>query len=215
MKITKLEHSGVVLEKDGRRLVFDPVEFEETLLNLEEVAAIIITHKHGDHLQKAQIEKILAQNPTAKLFAVGDAGDELPKAELLADDEVLEIGGFSLRMFGHDHAEIVDGEVPCQNIGVVVDEMLVNPGDSFDLPEMDRQIEVLLVPSAAPWCKVSEGMEYIKLAKPKMVIPVHNAVLSELGNSFNNNWLKRACDEVGAELKALAVGESLEIEQEP
>ncbi len=212
MKITKLEHSGIVLEKSGSKVVFDPVEFEKSLPNLEEVVAIIITHKHGDHLQKDQIERILRQNPTAKLFAVGDAGEDLPEAELLAADEVLEISSFTLRIFGHDHAEIVADEVPCQNIGVVVDEMLVNPGDSFDLPEMDRQIEVLLVPSAAPWCKVSEGMEYIKLAKPKMVIPVHNAVLSELGNNFNNNWLKKACDEVGAELKVLAVGESAEIE---
>jgi len=26
MKITKLEHSGIIIEKDGKRVVFDPVE---------------------------------------------------------------------------------------------------------------------------------------------------------------------------------------------
>jgi len=211
MKIIKLEHSGILVEKNGHSIVFDPVEFEESLPEFDNVAAIIITHKHGDHLQKEQIEKILTKNPTAKLFAVGDAHEELPAAEFLSTDEVLEIGGFSLRMFGHDHAEIIAGEVPCQNIGVVLDERFVNPGDSFDLPNMDQRIEVLCVPSAAPWCKVSEGMSYIERAKPKMVIPVHNAVLSKLGNGFNNNWLGKSCEKVGAELKALEVGESIEI----
>lgn len=211
MKITKLEHSGIALEKNGNTVIFDPVEFEEKLPDFESVVAVIITHKHGDHLQKEQIEKILAKNPTAKLYAVGDASEELPEAELLSTDEILEVGGFSLRMFGHDHAEIIEGEVPCQNIGVVIDERVVNPGDSFDLPDMDQQIEVLMVPSAAPWCKVPEGMAYIERAKPKMVIPVHNAVLSKLGNGINNNLLKKACDGVGAELKALEIGESLEI----
>ncbi len=42
-----------------------------------------------------------------------------------------------------------------------------------------------------------------------MVIPVHNAVLSELGNGFNNNWLRTACEEVGAQFAPLGIGESV------
>lgn len=34
MQITKLEHSGMIVEKDGKKLVFDPVEFAETLPEL-------------------------------------------------------------------------------------------------------------------------------------------------------------------------------------
>lgn len=71
--------------------------------------------------------------------------------------------------------------------------------------------EILLVPSAAPWCKVSEGMEYIKVVKPKVAVPVHNAVLSELGDGFNNNWLRVACEEVGAELAPIGIGEGVEV----
>ena len=54
-------------------------------------------------------------------------------------------------------------------------------------------------------------MEYIKLVRPKLVVPVHNAVLSGLGNGFNNNWLRAACEEVGADLAPLEIGESVEI----
>ena len=51
MKITKLEHSGIIIEKDGKRVVFDPVEIRGKIPKLENVVAIVITHKHGDHLQ--------------------------------------------------------------------------------------------------------------------------------------------------------------------
>ena len=51
MKFTKLEHSGCVVEKDGLKIVCDPVEFERGLPDLENVAANINTHKQGDHLQ--------------------------------------------------------------------------------------------------------------------------------------------------------------------
>ncbi len=121
------------------------------------------------------------------------------------------LDGFDLKFFGKDHAPIIPGVVPCENIGVVIDDKFVNPGDSFDVPEGLDEVEVLFVPSAAPWCKVSDGMEYIKTVKPKVAVPVHNAVLSELGDGFNNNWLRVSAEEVGAELKALKAGESFEV----
>ena len=64
MKITKLEHSGVTIEKDGKVLVFDPVEIMEKLPDFENVVAVIITHKHGDHYQLDKITEILK-----KIFA--------------------------------------------------------------------------------------------------------------------------------------------------
>lgn len=57
------------------------------------------------------------------------AGRPVEKVE---EDVVWNLGGIELRFFGHNHAAIVPGKVPCRNIGVVVNEKLVNPGDSFD-----------------------------------------------------------------------------------
>ena len=68
MKITKLEHSGIIIEKDEKQIVFDPVEFEDKILRLENVVAIIITHKHSDHLQPEVIAKIRNDNPPVKIF---------------------------------------------------------------------------------------------------------------------------------------------------
>lgn len=211
MKFTKLEHSGCVIEKDGARIVCDPVEFGTSLPELDNVVALVITHKHGDHLQPEKIAAILDRNPGVRIFTAVDTASDIPNAEAVNNGDVVNVGGFELRFFGENHAAIVPGKTPCQNIGVVVDGKIVNPGDSFDMPNDVVRPEILLVPSSAPWCKVCEGMEYIKLVQPKLAVPVHNAVLSELGNGFNNNWLRVACEEVGAELAPLKIGESVEI----
>ena len=211
MKFTKLEHSGCVVEKDGLKIVCDPVEFERGLPDLENVAAIIITHKHGDHLQLEKLSAVLDKNPEARVFTTEDATDEIPNSRVVKTGDVVNVGGFELKFFGENHAEIVPGKIPCQNIGVVIDGKIVNPGDSFDIPSNMIHPEILLVPSAAPWCKVSEGMEYIKVVKPQVAVPVHNAVLSELGDGFNNNWLRVACEEVGVELVPLGAGEGVEV----
>lgn len=237
MKLTKLEHSGIVLEKGGKKLVFDPVEFAGTVPALDGVVAIVITHLHGDHLQPERISAILDRNPGAKIFAPEDAvtvilnalgtanvtvvagGDEI----FVSGDEVAVGGdeaaegfvgkneGFKLEFFGKDHASVVAGKVPCQNIGVVVDGKLTNPGDSFDLLEMNGAIEALLVPEVAPWAKISETTEFIKIAKPRIVVPVHDGLLSEMGKTIYNNLLRATCEEVGAEFAPLGIGESIEI----
>lgn len=45
----------------------------------------------------------------------------------------------------------------------------------------------------------------------KIVLPVHNAVLSEFGNGVYNNWLRQACESAGSEFAPLASGESIDL----
>ncbi len=206
MKITKLEHSGIIIEKDKKQIVFDPVEFEDKIQRLENVVAIIITHKHGDHLQPEVIAKIRNDNPSVKIFTTSDAGSLIGDTVFVKGGDSFEIEGFKLDFFGKDHAAIVPKQIPCENIGVVVDDEIVNPGDSFDLP--NKEAEVLFVAISAPWLKIVESMKYVESVRPNMVIPVHDALLSELGKSISSNWMKKACDGVGAEYKELMPGES-------
>lgn len=211
MQITKLEHSGLIIEKAGRKLVFDPVEFADTLPEIRDVVAIVITHIHADHLQPEKVQAILDLNPTAKVFAPADALAQLPNAIVTVGGENVEIDGFTLEFFGKDHASVMAGKVPCDNLGVVIDGKVTNPGDSFDLLEIDGAVEVLLVPEAAPWTKLSETTEFMKLARPHVVIPVHDGILSEMGKVIYNNLLRGVCDEIGAEFAPLNVGESINL----
>lgn len=201
-RLAKLEHSGIVIKKGKERIVFDPVEFEEKIPKLENIIAVVITHKHGDHLQEEVINRILNDNPGAKVFTTNDA------APLIGDDTVIvkeretyRVGGFKLDFFGKNHAAIIPGQIPCENIGVVIDDAIVNPGDSFDCLDVDAK--VLFVPISAPWLKIVESMDFVDKVKPRVVIPVHDALLSDLGKTISGNWMKEACNKVGAEYREL------------
>lgn len=214
MKITKLEHSGLVVEENNKLVVFDPVEYTMELPELKNVAAIVLTHKHGDHLQIERLAKIVAENPNVQIFTTADTAPVLDtnwNVNVVKHGDTVEIEDFRLKFFGENHASIVPGVVPCQNIGAVVNDMVVNPGDSFDYLPLDGRAKVLCVPVAAPWLKLSESMNYVRSTKPENVVPMHDAVLSELGKTFNNNWIKMVCDEIGAECAALDPNESLYI----
>lgn len=209
MKITKFEHSGLAFEKDGKVLLVDPVEFQQKLPELTNVVGIILTHKHGDHCQPAVLERIMAANPALELITSAETAETVNGASAAKEGDIRDVAGFQLAFFGRDHAAIIPGQVPCDNIGVVVDGLVVNPGDSFDLP--DGSVKVLFAPIASPWNKIAETIDFVHRAKPEVVIPIHDAVLSDLGMTFNCNWLKNACAEIGAEFVQLGFGESFEI----
>ena len=207
MEITKLEHSGIVIEKDGERIVFDPVEFNKTIPRLNNVVAVIITHKHSDHLQIEVIKRIIRDNPDAKVITTSDAASFIEDPIIVKGGESCKIGGFKLDFFGKDHAAIIPGQIPCENIGVAVNGSIVNPGDSFDYSNVGAK--VLLVPISAPWLKIAESMDFVDRVKPQIVIPIHDALLSDLGKSISDNWMKKACDKTGAEYRDLSFSENV------
>ena len=160
MKVTKLEHSGLLVENNGAFLVCDPVEIEQQLPAFGNVKAIVITHVHGDHFNPAIVSKIMSENPDVKVFTTEENAANIPGSAAVTDGDLVNVEGFDLRFFGKDHASIIPGQVPCQNIGVVINGAIANPGDSFDMPP--EKVQLLCVPISGPWCKTIESIEYFK-----------------------------------------------------
>jgi len=205
MKITKFDHSGFLLEKDGRGLLFDPVEYDHALPIFSNLDAIIITHLHGDHFQSEVLKRIRAGNPNAKIFTPADNVTSINGATVAKSGGRMKVGVFDIVFYGGDHAEIIAGQVPCQNVGTVVDGVFANSGDTSDIPPI--MPEILLAPISAPWLKISETKAFIETVRPKVVIPTHDGLNSELGNTVCDNWVKKFCEETGAEYKAVHFGE--------
>ncbi|MCL2371756.1 MBL fold metallo-hydrolase [Candidatus Saccharibacteria bacterium] len=206
MKITKFDHSGFLIEKDGRGLVMDPVEYQNKLPEFRNLDVVIVTHLHGDHYQPEVIAKIREANPGVKVFTTADSTELIGEGGVVVKSgDKITAGVFELEFYGEDHAEIVSGQVPCGNIGVMVDGVLANSGDSFAIPPQTP--EILLVPVSAPWLKSDETMTFIKAVKPKLAIPTHDALNSELGNTIYDNWIGKACEEAECEYKNIHYGE--------
>lgn len=211
MKITKFEHSCMLIEQGNTKIVIDPGMFIKIDDNFTGIKAVIITHLHGDHFVLENIQKIVKLNSSVVVFAVNDVLSELngvdcQKIEVTSDIQKL-IGEVKLDLKLDDHAPIY-GPSPCKNIRVFVNDDLYYPGDCLVGPE--RPILAVALPLSAPWSKAAETIEYIKLLDTKIIFPVHDAVLSEEGKGFYNTWMQKNVNQ-DVRYKILSVGESLTI----
>ncbi len=62
------------------------------------------------------------------------------------------------------------------NVGFMIAGRLFYPGDALTLPE--KPVEVLALPAAAPWAKLSEIVDYAIAVKPTVAFPVHDSILA-------------------------------------
>ena len=117
--------------------------------------------------------------------------------------------GFSFEFFGDLH-QIIHESIPLiQNTGVMVNNQLYYPGDSYTTP--DVPVEILACPTSAPWLKIGDVMDFVAAVKPKQSFATHNALLSDLGHDLNNGRVKLVTEQFGGKFTYLRVGESLEI----
>jgi L-ascorbate metabolism protein UlaG (beta-lactamase superfamily) len=211
MKITKHGHACLEVELDSQTLVIDPGSYTEELTGLGNVVAVVITHKHDDHLDESKIAKIKEANPDVQIFGTSEVAARLEglKVTTVYHGDYYEVGSFKLEFFGDMH-QIIHQSIPLiQNTAVLVNGELYYAGDSYTPP--DQKIKVLACPTSAPWLKIGDVMDYIQEVKPAICFPTHNALLSQLGHDLNNSRVKQVTEENGGEFRHLEVGQSLEI----
>lgn len=209
MKLTKYEHANLVLEQSGQTLVIDPGNMTSDFAVPSNVVAVVLTHEHADHADASKVQAIMATNPTARIIAHEAAQLVDIAAEKVRAGDELTIGAFTLRFTGGQHALISPALPRVANVGVMVNDLLYYPGDSFTLPE--RPVEVLALPAAAPWMKLSEAMEFLVRVKPVRAFPTHDAILSDVGKALVDRMLGAVATEQGIEYMRLNSGESIDI----
>lgn len=212
MKLTKLEHSCLLLEQSGDTLVIDPGSFTRPVTDPRGVVAIVITHEHPDHWNPEQLQRLLDANPGARIF--GPAGVVAAAADFdvtaVAAGDAHEVGPFTLRFFGVKHAEIHRSIPLVDNVGVLVNDELYYAGDSFVVPE-GVTVGTLAAPAGAPWLKISEVMDYVDAIAPRRAFPVHEMTLSAPGKSMSNDRLKTATGWHDGEYLPLEPGDSIDL----
>lgn len=184
MKITKYEHACFTVEENGQVLVVDPGAYTTDFVVPANAVAVVITHEHPDHMDKTHLQAIAAANPDVVFISHGDITSQLGEFKTMdvVAGEGVKVGAFQLEFYGGKHATIYADMPAVANVGVMINDRLYYPGDSFALPE--REVEVLALPVSAPWMKISEAIDFAKAVKPRMIFPTHDAVLSDFGKGL-------------------------------
>jgi L-ascorbate metabolism protein UlaG (beta-lactamase superfamily) len=213
MQIVHLGQSCVLTEIGAARLLLDPGVYSAGFEQLAGLDAILVTHQHPDHLDLDRLPALLAGNPAAQLLV--DVGSAQPLADagiahrVASPGEHLELAGVTIEVVGGDHS-VIHPDVPViPNNGYLIDGgagTILHPGDSFTV--VNRDVDVLLLPTAAPWLKISEAVDFLRAVDPGLAVPIHQAILAKPDKHYD---LFRELAPVGTEVHVAPHGEVLKL----
>ncbi|HEX6327349.1 MAG TPA: MBL fold metallo-hydrolase [Jiangellaceae bacterium] len=179
MRLTKYEHACVLVEDDGARILIDPGTYSSGFEALTGLDAVLITHQHADHVDADRLAPLLAGNPHARVYA-DDATAAILRskgleAAVASEGEQIS-AGVDVTVYGVNHA-VIHPDIPIiPNVGYLINGRFFHPGDAFTVP--DVPVDILGLPTGAPWLKVSEAVEYLRAVAPRVAVPIHEAGLT-------------------------------------
>ncbi len=210
MKITKYGHCCLLVEEKGVRLLTDPGAFTaDTHTNLTALDVILYTHEHADHFHLDSL-RLLRQNNPGAIVICNEGVSSFLEAEGIPHTKIIndthEYNGVTITGISGEHEEIYPTIPRIQNTGYLIAQKLWYPGDSFVNPGMP--VDVLALPVAGPWLKLSEALDYAVMLKPQKVLYVHDWILSPSGQSVTERVAKSILSAYPISLFSLTLGET-------
>lgn len=184
MQLTRFGHSCVRLDDGDRALVIDPGVFSDVPAALDGAGGVLITHEHPDHLDVDALGAALRADSRLPVWAPAPVAGLLEefgeRVAVVAAGENFAAGGFAVRAFGGQHALIHISIPVVANVGYLIDpdgSAIFHPGDSLEVPP--AEVRHLLLPTSAPWAKVSEVIDYAIAVRAPRSFQIHDALVNQ------------------------------------
>jgi L-ascorbate metabolism protein UlaG (beta-lactamase superfamily) len=178
VETTHYGHSCVLLDTGAARLLLDPGAFSSGFETVGGLDAVLVTHQHVDHLDTDRLGALLSANPDARLIVDSGTAGQLAEFEheVVEPGASFDVGGARVEVLGGEHA-VIHPDIPViPNNAYLIDGTHLHPGDAFIPPS--APIDVLFLPTGAPWLKASEAVDYLRAVAPRTAVPIHEAVLA-------------------------------------
>jgi L-ascorbate metabolism protein UlaG (beta-lactamase superfamily) len=178
VRITKFRHSCLLVEESDARVLLDPGSFSTGFEELAGLTGVLVTHQHPDHVDVDRLKALLSRNPDARVYTdeatAGRLSEAGVEAAVVHEGDSIDVG-VEVRVFGRDHATIHPDIPVVPNVGFLLGGRLFHPGDSFTAPS--AEVEILALPTSAPWLKLAESVDYLRAVAPRIAVPIHEAHL--------------------------------------
>lgn len=202
----------MLIEEGKTKILIDPGTwvFGEKIskpADFSDVAAVLVTHEHPDHLDIQSLSEILKGKAT--LISNRSVSTILKKSNLypkiLGYGEQIKIGGVTIEGINSPHGT---NPVPMpENIGFLIDKKIFHPGDSLKVSDLPK-VQVYLAPITAPWATLNNVVEATKDLSPKTVIPIHDGYMKY---PFALDLFSKVISDSGIVVTAKFPGESVTI----
>lgn len=215
--LSRLGHSCVLVavdQPDGvqRRLLLDPGNLTPPLTAaIGRVDAVLVTHAHVDHVDPDQIRRVQG---TAAAPVYGDQGVQTLLAEAgIKDTEVVtpgtsSVAGVPVQISAAAHEEVYPGVPVPSNLTYLLAETVFAPGDAFFVP--DVVVDVLLLPTGAPWMKLADSIDYLRAVAPRVAVLVHDGGLAAAHQNLHRALLTKFAPS-GTTVVVPGLGEHLDL----
>lgn len=218
MKIQKFNHSCLLIEDAGTRILIDPGAYSfydggAKLEQLPKIDAVFITHKHPDHCDPAVLKPLLARDHMP-IYCNAEIGYHLDEAgvatKAIAVPSDITVGSLKI-VANHTNHGTLPVPVP-ENTAFMINERLLHPGDSLTFErDMSYRPEILALPIAAPWGTATQAVEVALRLQPKYVIPIHDGIVASIFLSRLHQMCRGVLEKAGIAYHPLQPGEILEV----
>ncbi|MQY29452.1 MBL fold metallo-hydrolase [Nocardia aurantia] len=199
MNLTHYGHACVLAEISTRaaeiRILIDPGTYATGFEDLRDLTAVLVTHRHPDHLDIDRLATLLTHNRDAVLVGDPETAATLTDsgfdARATAPGDRIRIGGVRVDVLGGEHACIHPGLPAMANNGYLIDGRLLHPGDDLTAIPPAGTVDTVLIPVGGPWMKIGEAIDYLRALAPRTAVPIHEAGLAPVHRLLHHQLLRQ------------------------
>lgn len=215
MKITKYPQSCLLIETNNKKILVDAggLKYKEEYFDIWKQADIILlTHKHGDHVNYDVLKNI--DVPIYSTLEVQNTYPEL-KINIIKENDAIPLDNINIEVVKAVHGynpNLKNGGEVFENVGYIIDDnktRLYITSDTICFKN-DYKADIVALPVTAYGLTMSsyEASLFAKDLGAKLVLPIH---MDNEKYPTNLEYMKENFEKFNINYKVLEIEESLEV----